>query len=79
MDLCKNGKLITISEETITENNFTYTHRIQRCIPDSQPISIPFIIGFSCLMGFFVGLCIACFICSRRSSKVEPTLASDNT
>jgi hypothetical protein len=72
-DLCKNGKLVTVSEDNYTDSNgFTHVHRVQRCVFDPSPISIGWIVGISVFVGFCIGVCIVCWICSRRSSQVEP-------
>lgn len=47
-----NGSWIFVREETISENNITYTHRIQRYIPDPKPISIGWNVEISCILWF---------------------------
>ncbi len=83
MDLCKDGKLVTISEDvTVDSNNITHIHRLQRCVIDPQPIPIEWIIGIAVTFGLFFGLYLACCICHRRSrvhAVVHPADSGSDT
>ncbi len=73
MNLCPNGKLVTLSEELITTaNNFTYVYRVQKCEVTPQEISPVFFIVLGILFGVWAGMVILIVICSRRRNQVEP-------
>ncbi len=71
MELCPNGTLQPIHEANITDYNITYIQSVYKCIPNSQTVSIEWIVGVSVVLGFFVGLWIVCCICSRNASSVN--------
>ncbi len=73
MELCKNGKLITIGTEVLTDaNNNTYVQRIQRCILEQESLPIEWIVGICVSLGLLMGVCI--FLCVRSQNKPNTTI-----
>lgn len=73
MELCKNGKIITIGTEVLTDaNNNTYVQRIQRCILEQEALPIEWIVGICVGLGVLMGVCI--FFCVRSQNRPNTTI-----